>query len=71
MGVGDEVQVVRKVTTVDFEMEMPGKRRKKKIYHANFLKKWHTQRAHQHSWSCTTLMIPLSKLLSTLMEMNK
>ena len=35
-------QIVRKVTPVDVEVEMPGRRQERKIYHANLLKKWRT-----------------------------
>ena len=40
-------QIVRKVTPVDFEVEMPGRRQERKIYHANLLKKWHPQKGTQ------------------------
>ena len=33
---------------VDFEVEMPGRRKNKRIYHVNLLKKWHTP-ANSHS----------------------
>jgi len=32
--------VIREVTPVDYEVEMPGRRKEKKIYHVNLLKKW-------------------------------
>jgi len=34
-------KIIRKVGTVDYEVGTPGQRREKKIYHVNFLKKWH------------------------------
>ena len=34
-------KVTRKVGVVDYEIEMPGRRREKKIYHVNLMKKWH------------------------------
>ena len=33
-------QVTRQVTLVDYEVNTPGKRQEKKIYHINLLKKW-------------------------------
>lgn len=33
-------QVTRQVTPVDYEVETPGRRQEKKIYHINLLKKW-------------------------------
>ena len=34
-------KVTRKVGTVDYEIEMPGRRQERKIYHVNLMKKWH------------------------------
>ena len=34
-------KVTRKVGTVDYEVEMPGRRQEKKIYHVNLMKRWH------------------------------
>jgi hypothetical protein len=34
-------KVTRQVTPVDYEVETPGRRKEKKIYHINLLKKWH------------------------------
>ena len=34
-------KVTRQVTLVDYEVETPGRRKEKKIYHINLLKKWH------------------------------
>ena len=35
-------RVTRKVTKVDYEVETPGRRREKKVYHINLLKKWNS-----------------------------
>ena len=35
-------QITRKVTPVDYEVERPGRRQEKKVYHVNLLKKWHS-----------------------------
>ena len=34
-------KITRKVGTVDYEVEMPGRRQERKIYHVNLMKKWH------------------------------
>ena len=34
-------KITRKVGTVDYEIEMPGRRQERKIYHVNLMKKWH------------------------------
>ena len=34
-------KVTRKVGVVDYEIEMPGRRQEKKIYHVSLMKKWH------------------------------
>ena len=34
-------KVTRKVGAVDYEIEMPGRRQEKKIYHVNLMKRWH------------------------------
>ena len=34
-------KITRQVTPVDYEVETPGRRKEKKIYHVNLLKKWH------------------------------
>ena len=34
-------KVTRKVGAVDYEIEMPGRRQERKIYHVNLMKKWH------------------------------
>ena len=33
--------MLRKVGKVDYETDMPGKRKRKKIFHVNMLKKWY------------------------------
>ena len=35
-------QASKQVTPVDYEVEMPGRRKTRRIYHVNLLKKWHT-----------------------------
>ena len=35
-------QVTRRVTSVDYEVEKPGRRQERKTYHINLLKKWHS-----------------------------
>ena len=32
---------MKKVGVVDYEIEMPGRRQERKIYHVNLMKKWH------------------------------
>ena len=34
-------KVTRKVGAVDYEIEIPGRRQEKKIYHVNLMKRWH------------------------------
>ena len=34
-------KIIRKVGTVNYEIETPGRRQEKKIYHVNLPKKWH------------------------------
>ena len=34
--------ITKQVTPVDYEVEMPGRRKTRRIYHVNLLKKWHT-----------------------------
>ena len=34
-------KVTRRVGWVDYEVEMPGRRHEKKIYHVNLMKKWY------------------------------
>ena len=34
-------KIIKKVGAVDYEIEMPGRRQKRKIYHVNLMKKWH------------------------------
>ena len=34
-------KVTRKMGAVDYEIEMPGRRQERKIYHVNLMKKWH------------------------------
>ena len=41
-------KITKQVTPVDFEVEMPGRRKSRRIYHVNLLKKWHTP-ANSHS----------------------
>lgn len=38
-------KVKRKVGTVNYEVEMVGKRKRTKVYHVNMLRKWHTPQA--------------------------
>ena len=33
-------KVMRRVSEVDYEVQTPGRRREKKVYHVNLLKKW-------------------------------
>ena len=33
-------KVMRRVSEVDYEVQTPGRRREKKVYHFNLLKKW-------------------------------
>ena len=35
-------KVLRRVTPVDYEVEMSGRRKEKRVYHINLLKQWHT-----------------------------
>ena len=39
-------KITRQVTPVDYEVETPGRRKEKKIYHVNLLKKWHFPSNH-------------------------
>ena len=41
-------RVTRKVGAVDYEIEMPGRRQEKKIYHVNLMKKWHVTPSQPH-----------------------
>ena len=34
-------KIMKKVGAVDYEIEMPGRRQERKIYHVNLMKKWH------------------------------
>ena len=34
--------ITKQVTPVNYEVETPGRRKTRKIYHVNLLKKWHT-----------------------------
>ena len=34
-------KILKKVGAVDYEIEMPGRRQERKIYHVNLMKKWH------------------------------
>ena len=34
-------KVTRKVGVIDYEIEIPGRRQEKKIFHVNLMKKWH------------------------------
>ena len=34
-------EILRAVTPVDYEVEMPGRRKERRTYHINLLKKWH------------------------------
>ena len=34
--------ITKQVTPVDYEVKTPGRRKTRRIYHANLLKKWHT-----------------------------
>ena len=34
--------ITKQVKPVDYEVEMPGRRKTRRIYHVNLLKKWHT-----------------------------
>jgi len=35
-----------KLDTVDYEVETPGRRQKRKIYHVNLMKKWYVMSCH-------------------------
>ena len=35
-------RITKQVTSVDYEVETPGRRKTRRIYHVNLLKKWHT-----------------------------
>lgn len=39
-------RVSRKISDVDYEVETPGRRREKRVYHINLLKKWHDPSVH-------------------------
>ena len=39
-------KITRQVTPVDYGVETPGRRKEKKIYHVNLLKKWHFPSNH-------------------------
>ena len=41
LGWAGPYRVIRKVTPVDYEVEMPGRRGNKNVYHINLLKLWH------------------------------
>ena len=42
-------KIISKVGTVNYEIETPGRRREKKIYHVNLLNKWHVLSSAQVS----------------------
>ena len=46
-------KVVRRVGPVDYEIEMPGHRNERKVYHINMIKKWHPDGQREHR---TTLL---------------
>ena len=37
---------LRKVSTVDYEVKMPGRGHEKKVYHVNLIKKWYDMASH-------------------------
>ena len=47
-------KVSKKVSPVDYEVEMPGKRHEKKVYHVNLMKKWHVMTPHPQAALLTT-----------------
>ena len=39
-------KVIRKGSPVNYEVEMPGRKHEKKVYHVNVMKQWHTMECH-------------------------
>ncbi len=46
-------RVTRQVTPVDYELEMPGRRKERKVYHINLLKRWNPAPAITLLATCT------------------
>ena len=42
-------KITKKVGAVDYEVEMPGRRQERKIYHINLMKKWHDISSHSQA----------------------
>lgn len=42
-------KITKRVGTVDYEVEMPGRRQERKVYHINLMKKWHDMTSHSQA----------------------
>ena len=55
-------KITKKVTPIDYEVRRPGRRRERKVYHINLLKKWHhddsstSQHLAQRTLTATAMM---------------
>ena len=47
-------KISKKVSPVDYEVEIPGRRHEKKVYHVNLMKKWHVMTPHPQAALLTT-----------------